>query len=244
MRYILATIRLILLAINTILFISTGRLLYAMTHESPKVSRFIVRNWAKASMLILNIRVHRTGQEPIKHAILMSNHRSYIEIFSILSVYPATIVAKKELGDWPILKGAVHIARMILVDRGRTSSLIRTMQSIKNEIDSGGNVILFPEGGIRLEKLTSTFKHGSFKIAFDTDTPVIPTAISYPDKGCYWGKESFIKNFYRQMGKWRTDTNLWIGAPIKAESMESLMQATKETIDSKLLEFIEEENRK
>ncbi len=241
MRYILATIRLILLAINTIMFIAIGRLLYAITHESPKVSQFIVRNWAKASMLTLNIRVNRTGLKPVNHAILMSNHRSYIEIFSILSVYPATIVAKKELGNWPILKGAVHLARMILVDRGRTSSLIHTMQSIKKEIDNGGNVILFPEGGIHLERLTSPFKHGSFKIAYDTDTPVIPAAISYPDKGCHWGKESFIKNFYRQMGKWSTHTNLWIGAPIKAESMESLMQVTKETIDSKLLEFIEKE---
>lgn len=240
MKFLIATIRLALIFISTLILVCGGLLLWSISGKSATVSRFITQNWAKSCLLILNIKVDFSGRIPERRAILMANHRSYIDIFLVLSYYPASIVAKQELGKWPVIGFATHLSRMILVDRSKNSSLIRTMRAIKAEIDRGGSVILFPEGGIKPGDLTNPFKHGSFKIAQMTDTPVIPAAISYPDKGCYWGNETFIKNFYRQMGKWRTESKLWIGAPIKAESMESLMQATKETIDSKLLEYIKE----
>ena len=129
------------------------------------------------------------------------------------------------------------MARMILVDRSRTSSLIATMRAIKSEIDKGGSVILFPEGGIKPGLLTNPFKHGCFKIATVTQTPILPAAIHYNSEDDTWGNESFIHNFYRVIGKWRTPVKFWIGAPIKADSMELLMDATKETIDGKLSEF-------
>jgi len=57
----------------------------------------------------------------------MANHRSYIDIFLVFSRYPASIVAKKELGKWPIIGWSVRLARMILVDRNSKSSLIATI---------------------------------------------------------------------------------------------------------------------
>ena len=111
------------------------------------------------------------------------------------------------------------------------------MRAIKAEIDKGGSVILFPEGGIKDEPLTAPFKHGSFKIAQTTATPVVPAAIFYHDHGMVWGDESFLTNFYRQMGHWRTDVDFWIGEPITAPSDAELMTAVKDAIDLKLKEF-------
>lgn len=234
MKYLIAIIRLIFLAIVSLLFATIGRLLMLFTGNSVKVSRFIVRNWARTSLMLLNIRVHFSGIEPIGKAILMANHRSYIDIFLVLSHYPSSIVAKKELGKWPIIGGATRLARMILVDRGRTSSMINTMNSIKAEIDNGGSVVLFPEGGIKTGLHTATFKQGSFKIASMTNTPIIPAAIYYPNTTCYWGNESFFTHFCKNMGRLRNDVYFWIGAPIKADSVDMLLTTTKEAIDERL----------
>lgn len=237
MKQILATIRLILVFVGSFIFVIAGLILLFICFGSPAISRFITKNWARFCLLILNIKVNFSGQAPERRVILMANHRSYIDIFLVFSRYPASIVAKKELGRWPIVGWSVRLARMILVDRSSKSSLIATMRAIKAEIDRGGGVILFPEGGIKTESLTATFKHGSFKIAQTTGTPIAPAAINYHDSKVFWGDESFLTNFYRQMGKWRTDVDFWIGEPITAESDEVLMDAVKQSIDGKLVEF-------
>lgn len=223
--------------VGSLIFVIVGLILLFICFGSPAISRFITKNWARFCLLILNIKVNFSGQAPERRVILMANHRSYIDIFLVFSRYPASIVAKKELGRWPIIGWSVRLARMILVDRSSKSSLIATMRAIKAEIDRGGGVILFPEGGIKTESLTATFKHGSFKIAQTTGTPIVPAAINYHDSKVFWGDESFLTNFYRQMGKWRTDVDFWIGEPITAESDEVLMDAVKQSIDGKLVEF-------
>ena len=243
MRQILATVRLIILFVGSLVFVIVGLMLLLICFGSPAISRFITKNWARFCLLILNVKVHFSGQAPAQRVILMANHRSYVDIFLTFSRYPASIVAKKELGRWPIIGWSVRLARMILVDRSSKSSLIATMRAIKAEIDRGGGVILFPEGGIKAESLTATFKHGSFKIAQTTSTPIAPAAINYHDTKVFWGDESFLTNFYRQMGKWRTDVDFWIGKPITAESDEVLMETVKQTIDGKLTEFEGVENQ-
>lgn len=237
MRQILATVRLIILFVGSLVLVIVGLILLLICFGSPAISRFITKNWARFCLLILNVKVHFSGQIPSQRVILMANHRSYVDIFLVFSRYPASIVAKKELGRWPIIGWSVRLARMILVDRSKKSSLIATMRAIKAEIDKGGSVILFPEGGIKDEPLTAPFKHGSFKIAQTTATPVVPAAIFYHDHGMVWGDESFLTNFYRQMGHWRTDVDFWIGEPITAESDAALMEAVKQKIDARLTEF-------
>ena len=237
MRQILATVRLVVLFVGSLVLVIVGLILLFICFGSPAISRFITRNWARFSLFVLNVKVHFSGQTPERRVILMANHRSYIDIFLTFSRYPASIVAKKELGRWPIVGWSVRLARMILVDRSSKSSLIATMRAIKAEIDKGGGVIIFPEGGIKAETLTAPFKHGSFKIAQTTGTPIAPAAINYHDSKVFWGDESFLTNFYRQMGKWRTDVDFWIGKPITAESDAELMEAVKQTIDGKLTEF-------
>lgn len=237
MKPILATIRLILIIIFSLLYLLIGLILFAICFGSPCISRFITKNWARTCLLILNIKVNFIGQIPSQRVILMANHRSYIDIFLVFSRYPASIVAKKELGKWPIIGWSVRLARMILVDRNSKSSLIATMRAIKAEIDTGGSVILFPEGGIKYGTLTAPFKHGSFKIAQTTNTSVVPAAIYYHDPNMTWGEESFLTNFYRQMGKWCINVDFWIGKPISAESDVELMEMVKLAIDKKLKEF-------
>ena len=237
MKQLLATIRLILVFTGSLVLVIVGLTLLLICLGSPVISRFITKNWARFCLLTLNVKVNFSGQIPSQRVILMANHRSYIDIFLAFSRYPASIVAKKELGRWPIIGWSVRLARMILVDRSRKSSLIATMRAIQAEIDKGGSVILFPEGGIVEGRLTGPFKHGSFKIAQQTGTPVVPAAIHYHDDGVFWGDESFLTNFYRQMGKWRTTVDFWIGEPITAPTDAELMTAVKDAIDLKLKEF-------
>jgi 1-acyl-sn-glycerol-3-phosphate acyltransferase len=202
----------------------------------------LVKSWAHLMLKVLNLKVTFQSECSNAKGILMSNHRSYLDIFIVLAYYPSSIVAKKELLKWPVIGQATKMARIIPVDRNHSGSLIQTMRRINEEINIGGSVILFPEGTTYKGPLTKPFKPGSFKIAHQSQIPVIPAAIYFSNEDDAWvGNDLFIPHFYRQMGKWKSKANFWIGSPLAEQTPELLMDKVKNTIDSKLQTFHEQE---
>lgn len=235
MRFIIAGIRLILVAFFSILSLILSLTFGFISGYHPSVGRFFVRSWSLTMLWILNVKVHVSGKKPSKRVILMPNHRSYLDIFVILSRFPESIVAKKEISKWPVIGQAVKVARMVLVDRSNMGSMIETMHKINKQILAGGSIILFPEGTTFKGPLTKTFKPGSFKIAAENGTPVIPAALNFRDPEDAWvGDEYFIPHFFRQMGKWKTHADLWFGNPIVESDPHKCLELTQKTIDEQL----------
>jgi len=235
MKILMAGLRLITVSIVSLLFLILSLIFWVLSGFHTAVSRFFVRYWASLMLWVLNVKVTVSGQIPSKRVILMPNHRGYLDIFIILARFPESIVAKKELGKWPVIGQAVKIARLILVDRTNMKSMLETMRKINAEILSGGSIILFPEGTTFKGPLTKSFKPGSFKIAAETKTPVIPAAINFHDPEDAWvGDNYFILHFFRQMGKWTTYADLWFGEPILEPDYHKCLELTQQAIDHQL----------
>jgi 1-acyl-sn-glycerol-3-phosphate acyltransferase len=149
------------------------------------------------------------------------------------------MVSKAELKKWPLGKLGVKITNSILVDRSEIKSLIKTMNKIKESVNNGVPVMLFPEGGTFIGPLTKPFKNGSFQIAADTKIPVIPTAIHYKDiKDAWVGNDNFLSHFFRQMGKPITKVYVKYGTPVSGVDYKQIQTETKGQIDSMLSEII------
>lgn len=238
MRYVLAAIRFVLLSVVSLFYLIIGWVMYIFTFGNTTITFKLVGFWGKTCLWLLNVKVDYAGHRPPKKVIIMPNHRSYIDIFLVLGYSPASIVAKKELGKWPVIGQGTQLARMILVDRTKLSSATTTMQKIAAEINRGGRVILFPEGTTFEGLLTKKFKSGSFKIAYETHTPIVPVAIHYTDKNDAWvGNDLFLPHFFRQMGKWTTYVQLWYGSPIQPIETRALLTQTQQIIDNQLKLF-------
>jgi 1-acyl-sn-glycerol-3-phosphate acyltransferase len=148
------------------------------------------------------------------------------------------MVGKMEVGKWPMARTAAKITKPILVNRSKLKSLVATMKKIKESVDQKIPVILFPEGTTHTGPLTKPFKNGSFKIAADSQIPIIPLAIYYPDPGVAWvGNDTFIGHFFRQMGTLSTKVVMRYGTPIIHSDYEILKKQTREQIDSMLTEM-------
>ena len=170
----------------------------------------------------------------------MPNHRSYIDIFIVAGLTPAALVGKAELKRWPFGKLAAMITNSILVDRKEIKSLVKTMNKIKASVNQGIPVTLFPEGTTFKGPLTKPFKNGSFKIAADTNIPVIPMAIQYKDVNDAWvDKDTFVWHFFRQLCKPVTKVYLKYGTPVTETDYKKLQDKTRNTIDSMLKELIQ-----
>ena len=234
----LALIRLLLVLIATAVISIAGLITLWMKGFSRNLQNWVLFTWGKTVLFICGVRINRNNLPGMDNYILMPNHRSYLDIFIVASLTPSSFVGKSELRRWPFGKTAVKISNLILVDRKDTRSLLTTMGKIKDCVEQGIPVTLFPEGTTFKGPLTKHFKNGSFKIAADAQIPVIPMAIEYRDKNDAWvDDDTFVGHFFRQLGKPRTHVDIRYGEPVMDTDYQQLQKKVKETIDNMLGEI-------
>lgn len=202
---------------------------------SRNLQQWVMGTWGRSILYMCGIKVNRNELPKTDNYILMPNHRSYIDIFIVAALTPAAMVGKAEIAKWPFGALGVRVTNSILVDRKNQKSLLLTMKKIKESVDNGIPVILFPEGTTYKGPLTKKFKNGSFKIAAEGNIPVIPMAIEFKDVNDAWiDKDTFVGHFFRQLGKPVTYVTIRYGAPISEIDNKLLQTKTKKEIDSML----------
>ncbi len=234
----LAFIRLLLLIAGSFLFLSGGLAGYYFARSKIHFSRKLLKGWGSYCITLLNIDIDLHGQIPGYKCLVVSNHRSYLDILIYQAVFPVSMVAKAELKTWPIIGWAVKVSRMILVDRSKMKSLIQTMQLIADEIQAGNNVLVFPEGTTFKGPDTLPFKSGVFDVGIKSHIPVVPATIYYQNENDAWvGDDNFIGHFFRQMGKWKTCVSIWFNEPLEHPEPKSLRDLCRKVIEENLVYF-------
>jgi 1-acyl-sn-glycerol-3-phosphate acyltransferase len=105
-------------------------------------------------------------------------------------------------------------------------------------LQKGNAVLIYPEGTTHGDAKTINFKMGAFRLAADHQFSIIPMAIDYADPNDYWVTDiTFVEHFMQQFSKWKTVVTIEYGEPIQGDDKEKLMRETKEWIDKKLSEF-------
>ncbi|MDC1105592.1 1-acyl-sn-glycerol-3-phosphate acyltransferase [Prolixibacteraceae bacterium] len=233
--YLTSIIRLILLFVYSFILASLGLIIWYLKGKNVQFGQTISYIWANGSLWLLNIHIQYKGIKPKDGGIIMSNHQGYLDIFTLLAQGRYSIVAKEEIGKWPIIGRAADMIHMILVNRRSAASMVKVMNTLKAELQLGNNIILFPEGKTHAGNKTAPFKRGAFKVATDLGVPINPVAIIYHNPKDAWTKNvTFVPHFLNQMGKWRTDLTVSFGQPVQSNDLTTLMNQTKEAIDSLL----------
>ena len=80
--------------------------------------------------------------------IFLGNHTHNLDIALIETIIDEKIIwiAKAELGKIPIIKYMLTKTDMILVDRNNKKSIIKTIKEVKDRVNKGFKVVVFPEG--------------------------------------------------------------------------------------------------
>ncbi len=135
-----------------------------------------VKKWSNDILSVSKVKVECNGEFPNLPFIIMANHESYFDIFSLSYCTKIHILwfAKKELFRIPLLGSALRISRAIPIDRqdARKSSFA-LMRALKQE--TGNAVIsIFPQG---TRKNKTAFKKGGLLIAKKKHIPIVPVKI-------------------------------------------------------------------
>ncbi|MDO8366584.1 MAG: lysophospholipid acyltransferase family protein [Saprospiraceae bacterium] len=202
-------------------------------HRSMRVRR----RWARNLLQGVGLSVTTEGKAPDYPALIVSNHRSYVDPILMLRDVYGYPVAKAELAKWPIIGKGAKMAGILYLRRESAGSRSGTLRQMQEKIEAGFSVIIFPEGTTSALPSTLPFKKGAFKLAAQANIPVVPVAIVFADDRDFWvGKDSFLSHAKRRFGERKIDVKLCYGLEMRSEDPEVLLTKSQNWIDATLVE--------
>lgn len=144
--------------------------------------RTISRLWMGLFLTLSGCRFKVTGKHHFNNlgpAIVICNHNSLIDVPVSTPFLPRAnkTIAKKSFVYVPIF-GWIYQFGSVIVDRKNDQSRRTSFEDMKRVLNSGLDMLIYPEGtrNKTFEPLKS-FYDGAFKLAVDTQKPIIPVVL-------------------------------------------------------------------
>ena len=129
----------------------------------------------------VKIDVHGRENIPREESfVFFPNHQGLFDVLSIIeaSDRPFSVVAKIEVKNIFFLKQIFTIMKAKFMDRDDVRQSLKVIQEVTEEVKSGRNFLIFPEGTRSKEgNHPGEFKGGSFKCAMKARCPIVPVAM-------------------------------------------------------------------
>ncbi len=138
--------------------------------------------WSWLFSLFTFIRFDIIGKQFIRKRqayIYVSNHTSFLDVPGVRLLIRGEFrpIAKKELLKIPLF-GYIVKAATVVVDRSNAESRKKSVEYAKRMIQHGISMLIFAEGTQnRTKELLQPFKDGAFRIAIETQTPILPVIV-------------------------------------------------------------------
>ena len=129
------------------------------------------------------VRIEAHGKENIpqkENFIFFPNHQGLFDVLAIIEACdrPFSVVAKKEVQNIFFLKQIFMIMKAKFMDRDDVRQSLKIIQEVTQEVKSGRNFLIFPEGTRSKDgNHPGEFKGGSFKSAMRARCPIVPVAM-------------------------------------------------------------------
>jgi 1-acyl-sn-glycerol-3-phosphate acyltransferase len=236
MGYILGSIRLFLIFLIAGILIGGYSLLTLFITHTEKRGFKLRRIILFLLMYILGFRIKKEGIPEIRPALYVCNHKGVFDFFVVLRFLNAFIVSKSEMRKIPVISQGAAYTGIIYVTRENKESRSAVRDLIRQTLETGHNILIFPEGTTHGGRTTLEFKMGSFVEAAKIGIPVVPIALEYKNPRDYYVDIPALKMYFRSFGKLWTHCSISYGNAIHETDPEILCQKTKSWIDNKLLE--------
>ncbi len=127
--------------------------------------------------------------------VVVSNHQSTADPF-LLSFLPWDMrwVSKESIFKLPIIGWLMKFSGDIPLRRGEAQSVVQMLNTCKETLAAGMCIMIFPEGTRSADGKLLPFKPGAFQLAIETQSPILPVALTGTHacrpKGSLWFGEA------------------------------------------------------
>ena len=183
----------------------------ALALKQP-LARRLPRRYHGWAARLLGFRIKVEGERSAERPTLfVANHTSYIDIEILGALIEGSFVAKHEVARWPFFGWLAKLQRTVFVDR-RVRSTAAQRDAIRERLDGGDNLILFPEGTANDGNRVLPFKSSLFSVADYNGRggalTVQPVSLAYTRlDGIPLGR--FYRPFFAWYGDMELAAHLW-----------------------------------
>lgn len=135
--------------------------------------------------------------------LVVANHISWLDILALLAVEPVTLLAKREVGAWPVVGGLARRAGTHFIDRTHPRRLPDTVRQVAELLGSGRSVAVFPQATTWCTAELGALRRATFQAALDAGAPVRPVTLDYTQQGrsstvaAFCGEDTFAGSLRR-----------------------------------------------
>jgi len=169
---------------------------------APRAGRAAVI--ARGLLAALGIRWAVIGSPVRAGALLAGNHVSWLDILVMMALdtpvkdRPLRLVAKSEVGGWPLIGRLSRLCGTIFVDRGRPKTLPDAVGEVRSALSDGYPVQVFPEGTTTCGAHPAPWRPAFLQAALDAGAPVQRFTLLYSTAvAAFVGDESLLNSLRR-----------------------------------------------
>ncbi|MEV7427419.1 MULTISPECIES: lysophospholipid acyltransferase family protein [unclassified Streptomyces] len=172
----------------------------------------LTRRWCRTVLRAFGLRVDVRGAETARPArgtgvLVVANHISWLDIPLLAAVFPARMLAKSEIGRWPVLGALAARGGTLFVERDRPRALPGTVRTLAAALTAGSRVAAFPEGCTWCGRDQGRFTRAVFQAALDAGAAVRPVRITYrAARGTPSGAPAYVGDDTLLASLWRVVT--------------------------------------
>jgi lyso-ornithine lipid O-acyltransferase len=178
-----------------------------------------VRMWATGMLRSFGVELNVEGSAVTsgKPHLVVSNHRSTIDIFLMLSLFGGHLLSRGDMESWPAVGWMAKKAGTLFVDRSDAASGGAAIRRITEHLKRGRTIGVFAEGTTFDDDEVRPFHAGAFMAIARVRGEVTPVGIAYEHKSSHYKDEPIGEHFKRVLLAERTRVAVTIGPAIAAE---------------------------
>jgi len=167
--------------------------------EPGRTIRFhrVSKVWMRIFFFLSGIRIRVKGKQHFKKGenhIVVCNHNSMMDVPLTTPFIPGAnkTIAKIEMAKIPVF-GVIYSTGSVLVDRKNEESRKNSYVRMKEVLDMGLDMCIYPEGTRnKTAEPLQRFHNGAFRLAIDTGKPILPAVIFNTSKVLPANKTFFL----------------------------------------------------
>ncbi len=146
-----------------------------------KFFTFFVNLWARLEIAGTGSKVTVKGLHklPEQNVLFIANHQGYFDIPLVLGYTGRLVgfIAKVELSKIPLLSFWMKRIHCVFIDRKNLRNASSYLEKGIENLKMGNNMLIFPEGTRSKSDEMKPFKVGSFRLALESQVPIVPLTI-------------------------------------------------------------------
>jgi 1-acyl-sn-glycerol-3-phosphate acyltransferase len=168
----------------------------------------------RRALRVFNLQIQSYGPIPT-HGLLVSNHLSYLDVLILSALTPSIFVAKQDVKHWPVFGWFARLGGTLFADRSRRAQVMPLTRELRNVLDQGALVALFPEGTSSGGRTVLPFKSALLESVANSFHPLAACRIDYSledgdtaEEVCYWKDMTFLPHLLNLLSKERVDASV------------------------------------